>query len=259
MAPNPTDRPSIDDILNHPFVLGPLTTERLLPISKTTKALILSIESDGKVFLKFMKNSSTVEVSKEGLEIRICGHNDEPKIYHFYNLPQNQWKKYFYAHKFIDLVKGKTPKITIHTKNENIVKCCLMENNDFEVTLYRPDIDQTNKMLVNDYNQIENTSLRKRVKELHSFCLKTEKELKVNHKRNGIDCFPITFGRKSKIKSETSQSHSSQQQIISSQTLRSIQIEGIGEASQVLIKLLLQSSNNFYDLAIERCFQCLLQ
>lgn len=181
-----------------------------------------------------MKNSSTVEVSKDGLEIRISGPNEEPKFFQFYNLPQNQWKKYFYAHKFIDLVRGKTPKITIHTNNERIVKCCLMENNDFEITLHRKDTDQTTKILVNDFNQIEDKNLRKRVEELHSFCLKTEKDMKLSHKRSGIDCFPITFGRKHKIKSDCSQSQS-QQHLISSQTLRSIQIEGIGEASQVFI------------------------
>ncbi|CAG2116160.1 unnamed protein product, partial [Medioppia subpectinata] len=106
LAPNPTDRPLIEDILNHPLIEGPLTTDRLLPINKTTKDLQLAIDTDGNEFQR--------------------------------------------------------------------------ERN-----------------------------------------------------RTGIDCFPICFGRKSKIKTESTQTLSTQQPFISSQILRSIQIDGIGEAAQL--------------------------
>ncbi|CAG2110467.1 unnamed protein product [Medioppia subpectinata] len=105
LAPNPTDRPLIEDILNHPLIEGPLTTDRLLSINKTTKDLQLAIDTDGNEFQR--------------------------------------------------------------------------ERN-----------------------------------------------------RTGIDCFPICFGRKSKIKTESTQTLSTQQPFISSQILRSIQIDGIGEAAQ---------------------------
>ena len=199
LAPNPVDRPPIDDILCHPFIVGPLTTERLSPINKTTKALQLSINSEGKVCLKFNKNQTTVEVSKDGLNIRICGQqSDDSKHFTFYDLPPNQWKKYFYAQKFVDLVRGKTPKITVNCKNEDnsneyILKCCLMENNDFEVTLFNTITNQTNKLLINDYNQLKNKDFVEKVREIHKFCLKTEKDLMTNEKRTGIDCFPHQF------------------------------------------------------------------
>ena len=141
-------------------------------------------------------------------------------------------------------MRGKTPKITVHCKhednsNEYILKCCLMENNDFEVTLFNTITNQTNKLLINDFNELKNKDFAERVRELYKFCLKTEKQYQ---NRSGSDCFPISFGRKSKIKCDSS-ALTTQQPTISSQTLRSIQIEGIGQASQVLVQYLFYSTN----------------
>ena len=242
LAPNPIDRPRIDDILTHPFITGPLITKRLLPIEKTTKALQLSIDSEGKVCLIFRKSRTSVEVSSDGIDVRIYGQQtNDLKHFTFYDLPPNHWKKYFYAQKFVDLVRGKTPKITVHCKiddkiNEDILKCCLMENNDFEVTLFNSNTNQTNKLLINDFNQLKDKEFAKRVEELHKFCLKTEKDLQNEENRSRVNCFPISFGRKSKIKTDSTQTLSTEQPLISSQALRSIQIEGIGQASQVCLR-----------------------
>lgn len=53
----------------------------------------------------------------------------------FYNL-EKYWKKYQYATKFVQLVKSKTPKVTLYTK---FAKCMLMENSpnaDLEMCFY---------------------------------------------------------------------------------------------------------------------------
>lgn len=49
---------------------------------------------------------------------------------------EKYWKKYQYATKFVQLVKSKTPKVTLFTK---FAKCMLMENTpnaDLEVCFY---------------------------------------------------------------------------------------------------------------------------
>ena len=49
---------------------------------------------------------------------------------------EKYWKKYQYASKFVQLVKSKTPKVTLYTK---YAKCMLMENSpdaDLEVCFY---------------------------------------------------------------------------------------------------------------------------
>ncbi|CAG2181622.1 unnamed protein product, partial [Oppiella nova] len=221
LAPNPTDRPLIDDIVRHPLIEGPLTTRRLLPINKTTKDLQLAIDGEGNVCLRFHKKMQTIQVSRDGLNVCITGHHNKAK--------------------FVQLVSAKTPKITIHCKNDDnsdeyIVKACLMENNDFEVTVMHVLTSESKKVLANDCQQLSQTVFKKRAKELREFCLKTEKEFQNSGDRTGIDCFPISFGRKSKIKtdSQSMQTLSTQQPVISSQSiLRSIQINGIGEASQL--------------------------
>lgn len=52
------------------------------------------------------------------------------------SLLEKFWKKYQYATKFVQLVKSKTPKVTLYTKH---AKCMLMENSpnaDLEVCFY---------------------------------------------------------------------------------------------------------------------------
>lgn len=57
-------------------------------------------------------------------------------IYCYENLPQEHWKKYVYAARFVSLVKAKTPKVILYSDR---AKCLLMENGpdaDFEALFY---------------------------------------------------------------------------------------------------------------------------
>lgn len=57
-------------------------------------------------------------------------------MFDFFFLLEKYWKKYQYASKFVQLVKSKTPKVTLYTK---YAKVMLMENSpnaDLEVCFY---------------------------------------------------------------------------------------------------------------------------
>lgn len=57
-------------------------------------------------------------------------------IHFFFLVIEKYWKKYQYASKFVQLVKSKTPKVTLYTK---YAKVMLMENSpnaDLEVCFY---------------------------------------------------------------------------------------------------------------------------
>lgn len=56
-------------------------------------------------------------------------------MYNYENIPEKHWKKYCYAHKFVDLVKRRTPKMTYYSP---LAKCYLMENvPDFQACFYQ--------------------------------------------------------------------------------------------------------------------------
>ena len=54
----------------------------------------------------------------------------------YHDLPSRYWRKYNYASNFVDLVRSKTPKVSLYTDQ---AKCILMENApcpDFEACFY---------------------------------------------------------------------------------------------------------------------------
>lgn len=132
----------------------PLCADRLPTISHRTRNAILKIESNG-VIVEFIKKKGkdreekiveVCKISKDGMRVIIQSVDKEkdkgtveynPKseeVFSYHNLPQKHWKKYLYAARFVDLVKAKTPKITIYTP---LAKCQLMENGtDVEMFFY---------------------------------------------------------------------------------------------------------------------------
>ncbi|XP_063620371.1 serine/threonine-protein kinase PLK4 [Cydia splendana] len=134
----------------------PLCADRLPVISHKTRNAILKIEPGG-VIVEFIKKKGKdreekvveiCKISKDGMKIVIYSvdnNKDKPKldlehdpkpdeIFTYHNLPQKHWKKYLYASRFVDLVKAKTPKITLYSA---LAKCQLMENGtDIELFFY---------------------------------------------------------------------------------------------------------------------------
>ncbi|XP_049867651.1 serine/threonine-protein kinase PLK4 [Pectinophora gossypiella] len=134
----------------------PLCAERLPIISHRTRNAILKIEPTS-VIVEFIKRKGKdreekvveiCEISKDGMKILIYSpENSRDKanglhkenlnpdeVFSYHNLPQKHWKKYLYAARFVDLVKAKTPKITLYT---SLAKCQLMENGtDIDLFFY---------------------------------------------------------------------------------------------------------------------------
>lgn len=137
------------------LTVPPLCADRLPTISHKTRNAILKIDSSG-VIVQFIKKKGKdreervveiCKISKDGMKIIIYSvdkerekqpnteHNISPdEMFSYHNLPQKHWKKYLYAARFVDLVKAKTPKITLYTAQ---AKCQLMENSaDIEMFFY---------------------------------------------------------------------------------------------------------------------------
>ncbi|XP_030032630.2 serine/threonine-protein kinase PLK4 [Manduca sexta] len=133
----------------------PLCANRLPTISHRTRNAILKIEPNA-VVVEFLKKTGKnreekvmeiCKISKDGMKIIIFSVDKNNKknidinrdpnpdeVFSYHNLPQKHWKKYLYASRFVDLVKAKTPKITLYT---SLAKCQLMENGtDFELFFY---------------------------------------------------------------------------------------------------------------------------
>ncbi|XP_014341196.1 serine/threonine-protein kinase PLK4 [Latimeria chalumnae] len=139
-------------------IVAPLSAHRLKPIRQKTKNAVVSVLDRGEVCMEFLKGHGSQEQVREVLRISCDGlkiaayHPNEGRglplddrppsppeecfVYSFDNLPEKYWKKYQYACKFIQLVRSKTPKVTLYTKH---AKCMLMENSpdaDVEVCFY---------------------------------------------------------------------------------------------------------------------------
>jgi len=143
-------------------VVAPINSVRLRPTRQKTKNAVANILPNGEVCLEFIKNRGGEEkvmdvlrISTDGLRIAVYhpGGNknqgvpvtDAPPpiptngadaFYSYSTLPNKLWKKYLYASRFVNLVKAKTPKMTLYTDK---AKSYLMENSpesDFETYFY---------------------------------------------------------------------------------------------------------------------------
>ncbi|KAJ8281471.1 hypothetical protein GJAV_G00068070 [Gymnothorax javanicus] len=140
--------------------LPALCTARLKPIRQKTRNAVVSILETGEVCVEMLKGHGSQErqervrevlrISSDSSTITIYQPNDgmgfplqdrpptPPEalfICSRQDLPEKYWRKYLYASKFVQLVRSKTPKVTLYTKHG---KCVLMENCCFMPTVARP-------------------------------------------------------------------------------------------------------------------------
>ncbi|CAK8697491.1 unnamed protein product [Clavelina lepadiformis] len=141
--------------------LPSIDSRRLRPIRQKAKNSMVSILENGEVCLEIISSKSgsdavteVLRVSGNGKTIKIFspegkdGKNgyvlsrrppvapDNACIYSYTNLPDKYCNKYKYLARFVQLVRSKTPKVTLFT---NTAKCMLMENDpdaDLEVCFY---------------------------------------------------------------------------------------------------------------------------
>nr|XP_019940527.1 PREDICTED: serine/threonine-protein kinase PLK4 [Paralichthys olivaceus] len=218
-------------------VILPLCAARLKPIRQKTKNAVVSILDTGEVCMELLKNHSGQERVKEVLRISCDGSMvtiyqpnngkgfpvldcppappEDILICSYDDLPEKYWKKYQYASKFVQLVKSKTPKVTLYTK---YAKVMLMENTpnaDLEVCFYDGAKTHKTSELV---RVVEKSGKSYTVKgevglsglspesrlyvelsdEGHSMCLSLEAAITVEEQRStkNIPFFPITIGRR---------------------------------------------------------------
>lgn len=142
-------------------VVEPLNAQRLKPIRQKARNAVVSITELNEVCLEFLQQREqqeyvieVIRISCNGMKVTAVVPNGKKGVlltseplssysnsksattYLYCSLPFKYWKKYQYAARFVDLVRKKTPKITLYTK---LAKCMLMENSpnaDFEATFY---------------------------------------------------------------------------------------------------------------------------
>lgn len=166
--------------------------------------------------LKLICFCSGVQIREEPLEMPTTGADG---IFSYENLPPKHWKKYVYASRFVNLVKAKTPKVTLYSQQ---AKCQLMESlKDFEVSFYKGSkiimsaaggvkvLDQSGR----DVTQEPTIAQYKLLMDHYEECLKHCKSLcsSVELLQANGNCFPIIVGRRpsfqaNQIKTQTTNS-----------------------------------------------------
>ncbi|XP_026210039.1 serine/threonine-protein kinase PLK4 [Anabas testudineus] len=235
---NPSAKPSVDkEKKTLRDIVPPLCASRLKPIRQKTKNAVVSILDTGEVCMELLKCQAGQERVKEVLRISCDGSMvtiyqpnggkgfpvldcppappEDILICSYEDLPEKYWKKYQYASKFVQLVKSKTPKVTLYTK---YAKVMLMENSptaDLEVCFYDGAKTHKTSELV---RVVEKSGKSYTVKgevglsglspesrlyvelsdEGHSMCLSLEAAITAEEQRStkNVPFFPITIGRR---------------------------------------------------------------
>ncbi|XP_042356593.1 serine/threonine-protein kinase PLK4 isoform X2 [Plectropomus leopardus] len=234
----PLAKPSVDKVKKTlRDVVPPLCASRLKPIRQKTKNAVVSVLDTGEVCMEMLKCQGGQERVKEVLRISCDGSMvtiyqpnggkgfpvldcppappEDILICSYEDLPEKYWKKYQYASKFVQLVKSKTPKVTLYTK---YAKVMLMENSpnaDLEVCFYDgAKTHKTSELL----RVVEKSGKSYTVKgevglsglspesrlyvelsdEGHSMCLSLEAAITAEEQRStkNVPFFPITIGRR---------------------------------------------------------------
>ncbi|KAK5916766.1 hypothetical protein CgunFtcFv8_011716 [Champsocephalus gunnari] len=226
-------------------IILPLCASRLKPIRQKTKNAVVSILDTGEVCMELLKSHSGQERVKEVLRISCDGSMvtiyqpnggkgfpvldcppappEDILICSYEDLPEKYWKKYQYASKFVQLVKSKTPKVTLYTKYAKVMLMENAPNADLEVCFYDGAKTHKTSELV---RVVEKSGKSYTVKgevglsglspesrgyvelsdEGHSMCLSLEAAISAEEQRSTkkIPFFPITIGRRPAIPGSSS-------------------------------------------------------
>uniref|UniRef100_A0A3Q3WSZ3 Serine/threonine-protein kinase PLK4 n=1 Tax=Mola mola TaxID=94237 RepID=A0A3Q3WSZ3_MOLML len=232
----PAAKPSVEKKTLRDIV-SPLCASRLKPIRQKTKNAVVSILDTGEVCMELLKCHGGQERVKEVLRISCDGSMvtiyqpnggkgfpvldcppappEDILICSYEDLPEKYWKKYQYASKFVQLVKSKTPKVTLYTK---YAKVMLMENSpnaDLEVCFYDGAKTHKTSELVRVVEKsgksytvkgevgLSGLSSESRLyvelsNEGHAMCLSLEAAITAEEQRStkNVPFFPITIGRR---------------------------------------------------------------
>lgn len=221
---------------------GEIELDRLPSIEKESKTAKFTLTND-RVQVFFKNNRWTVCVNAKNKQVTIIDPYGNQRVYPIEKLPNVHWKKYIVATKFVDLVKSKTPKITLYCNNQDyirldatgskctIVQAVLMENRDFEVSVKNENSDLIRRIKVDKSTFPESPNIFETKLELiYQQCLSIEKSLANVEKLSGISCFPATIGG-SPAKRSGNDSMSAIS--VKSYSSKTASVPGIGIATQV--------------------------
>ncbi|XP_034530403.1 serine/threonine-protein kinase PLK4 [Notolabrus celidotus] len=234
----PSVKPSVDKVKKTlRDIIPPLCAARLKPIRQKTKNAVVSVQDTGEVCMELLKNQGGQERVKEVLRISCDGSMvtiyqpnggkgfpvldcppappEDILICSYEDLPEKYWKKYQYASKFVQLVKSKTPKVTLYTKYAKVMLMENCPNADLEVCFYDGAKTHKTSELV---RVVEKSGKSCTVKgevglsglspesrlyvelsdEGHSMCLSLEAAISAEEQRSTkkVPFFPITIGRR---------------------------------------------------------------
>nr|XP_057946773.1 serine/threonine-protein kinase PLK4 isoform X2 [Doryrhamphus excisus] len=230
-AKSSTEKKTLRDLV------PPLCAARLKAIRQKTKNAVVSILDTGEVCMELLKCQNGQERVKEVLRISSDGSMvtiyqpnggkgfpvldcppappEDILICSYDDLPEKYWKKYQYASRFVQLVKSKTPKVTLYTK---YAKVMLMENSpnaDLEVCFYDGAKTHKTSELVRVVEKSgksctvkgeaglsglspEGRAYVEQSDEGHGLCLSLEAAITLEEERSTkkVPFFPITIGRR---------------------------------------------------------------
>lgn len=220
---NKENIPKLCNINTNTLNVPPLCADRLPTISHRTRNAILKIEPTG-VIVEFIKKKGKereekvveiCKISKDGMKIVIytvdnskskqsnIDYDPTPdEVFSYHNLPQKHWKKYLYASRFVDLVKAKTPKITLYTA---LAKCQLMENGtDIDLFFYSGEkvtFTSTEGLKVIDKNlkthhNVSAVPELKNVIDHFDECCNRMKRIQAALSCIPDECFPLIIGKR---------------------------------------------------------------
>lgn len=230
-----TDGPkTINDTVSA-FKTGPTI---LRPTRQASKNAVLNIMEKNEVVLELIKVKKNQQFIMEVIRIESeidniivyqpnggkgCLISNRPPAvptekgtfmqFNYKNLPQNYWKKYDLAAKFVKMVRSRTPKITLHVED---AKCILYDTSpDFEAhfhqgTKFHMSKEGTIKITNSDGTSLSlesnsrSTCLSPDIQDMlekshrwHNYCMEEEK---MREKRQeiykDIVQFPLTIGRR---------------------------------------------------------------
>lgn len=218
---NKENIPKACGVSSNVLSVPPLCADRLPSISHKTRNAILKIEPSG-VIVEFIKKKGKereekvveiCKISKDGMKIVIymvdnnagksMEHEPHPdEVFSYHNLPQKHWKKYLYASRFVDLVKAKTPKITLYS---SLAKCQLMENGtDIDLFFYGGEkltFTTTEGLKVIDKNlkthhNISASPQLKYITDHFEECSNRMKRVQMALSGISEECFPLIIGKR---------------------------------------------------------------
>ncbi|XP_028657483.1 serine/threonine-protein kinase PLK4 isoform X1 [Erpetoichthys calabaricus] len=220
--------------------ISPLNAKRLKPVRQKVKDAMVSILDTGEVCMEFVKGQSSQERVREVVKISCDGTlisiyhpnegrgfplNDRPPsppedivFYSFDDLPEKYWKKYQYASRIVQLLKTKTPKVTLYTKHAKFI---LMENSpdaNLEAFFYNgtKTLKTTEFLKIiekngHSYMFKKDTEIKDLSGELrtyvelsntgHRMCLALEASVMAEESRSekNVDFFPVVVGRRPSV------------------------------------------------------------